>query len=347
MIRRLSYHYPRMASLVLLGFIFLTASRAAQAATVDLELVRLDGARQTTLQQWVVMLGEAGFDHVQIRNRQRDDAIEVIQGGSERSPRYRVIGLLDGQDRITLPGGKFSLRDQQRIATWVRTLKEHGPEGVTAGTGAFGMTEKKLAEVMDDLARPIDFSTAGANAIDVLTKISEQLTYPVALSPTAQKALASETAIRDELQGLSSGTAIAAIVRPAGLAMRPVKKGRQIDYMIDRPGKDEIWPIGFAATESNGRTIPALLSYERTQDVKVPLGPGLAQVQKRVDVPFLYDYNALAAARVDLDTVEVSMRAGKMHYGRILRGLLFQAKLKYEVRLDEADTPFIWITGAK
>jgi len=31
-------------------------------------------------------------------------------------------------------------------------------------------------------------------------------------------------------------------------------------------------------------------------------------------------------------------------YSRILKQVLFQAKLKYEVRLDEAERPFLWVS---
>ena len=42
------------------------------------------------------------------------------------------------------------------------------------------------------------------------------------------KALAAEDPVRDELKGLTSGTALAAILRPAGLVLKPHSSGRNI-----------------------------------------------------------------------------------------------------------------------
>ena len=36
-----------------------------------------------------------------------------------------------------------------------------------------------------------------------------------------------------------------------------------------------------------------------------------------------------------------------MSYSQALRRVLSQAKLKYELRVDEADKPFLWITTIK
>ena len=58
----------------------------------------------------------------------------------------------------------------------------------------------------------------------------------------------------------------------------------------------------------------------------------------------LVDTNALAHHEIDLDKVLLTHPRSRTVYGIALRKLLFQAKLKYEVRLDDAGKPFLWIT---
>jgi hypothetical protein len=64
-------------------------------------------------------------------------------------------------------------------------------------------------------------------------------------------------------------------------------------------------------------------------------------------MPFLYDHNALARDRIELAQVRGNVPAGRTYYKRIVDRLLFQAKLKTDVRVDEAGKPFLWIMSTK
>jgi len=66
-----------------------------------------------------------------------------------------------------------------------------------------------------------------------------------------------------------------------------------------------------------------------------------------VKVPIVIDYNALARLEVDLAKTKVELPKANTFYGKALDRILFQANLKYEVRTDEADKPFLWISGIK
>jgi len=65
-----------------------------------------------------------------------------------------------------------------------------------------------------------------------------------------------------------------------------------------------------------------------------------------VNVPFLVDQNSLVRQRVDLKS-KISLPKANLSYARILDKLLTQVKCKAEMRLDEADKPFLWITTHK
>jgi hypothetical protein len=57
----------------------------------------------------------------------------------------------------------------------------------------------------------------------------------------------------------------------------------------------------------------------------------------------LLDHNALARGSVNMNK-KVTLSEPNTFYARALDRLLFQAKLKYEVRVDEAEKPLLWIT---
>ena len=60
----------------------------------------------------------------------------------------------------------------------------------------------------------------------------------------------------------------------------------------------------------------------------------------------LWDHNALAKHAVDVQT-KVSFAPKKTFYKKIIDDLLYQAMLRSELRVDDADKPFLWITTIK
>ena len=79
----------------------------------------------------------------------------------------------------------------------------------------------------------------------------------------------------------------------------------------------------------------------------VAFSKALTAIAPRIKAPFVFDYNAMARDRIDLDTVKVNVPAGRTYYKKILDRVLSQARLYCEVRVDEVNTPFLWISTLK
>ena len=61
----------------------------------------------------------------------------------------------------------------------------------------------------------------------------------------------------------------------------------------------------------------------------------------------LYDHNAMARYGVDLEKAVVSHPQARTNYSLALRKMLAKVGLKFEVRVDEAGKPFLWVTTMK
>ena len=61
----------------------------------------------------------------------------------------------------------------------------------------------------------------------------------------------------------------------------------------------------------------------------------------------MFDRNAMALHQADPTTVTADVPGKRMSYSQVLRKILSQAKLKYELRVDDAERPFLWITTTK
>lgn len=332
---------------VLLAAVLLLAvpGLACGQGRVDFELVTekgfpLDGARA-----WLSALEEVGLAGVRVRGARDGDRPSIDRRGSDASPSYHVVGLLTAENKLRVPGGTFGVRDQARISAWVAKLKEGGEEGLSAKPGAFGLLPKQLLEVQQALGLPVTFSTVGLSASEVVTKLAADLPLKLLLDGATQQALAAPEKIADELQGLTTGTALAAAIRPLGLVLVPEKAAAGVQLrIVDSRAARESWPVGWPTKKLPKDVLPGLFKFLNVEVNDTPLGESLEAVRGRLEVPLLVDHNSLARQKVDLATTKVTLPKINTFYGRILDRLLVQAKLKYELRVDEAEHPFLWIT---
>jgi len=338
-----------LAGLILLAALAgLPTAATAQEARVELELVMEPGFPTDQARKWVAMLDKAGITGVRIRGGNVGDGVQLDPTGTAERPSYRVTGILTLDEKLMLPGGKFTANDVAGISRWLAKLKEGGSEGLTSRPAAFGLTPTQLVATHEALAGKVSVSTKGQPPSDVVEKIGAALKLKLATDASALAALEACDPLGDELLGLSHGTALAAAVRPAGLVMVPVKVGGQVELRItSSKSVKESWPIGWPLPEEKSPkdVVPDLLKFIPVEINDTPLSEALSAIGGRLNVPMVIDYNALARQRVDLATKKVTLPKAKTFYSSILKKLLFQAGLTYELRLDEANQPFLWITS--
>jgi hypothetical protein len=290
-----------------------------------------------------------GLSSVRIRGSQPGDAPSIKRSGKNDSPTYHVVGMLTADGKLNLPNrGRFALNDKARLAAWFDKLKADGIEAIATKPAAFGLLPSQLVEVHESLRAPVTFSTKGQAPRDVAKNIADTLPLKFISDPASQRALSSPEPVADELQGLSAGTSIAAVLRPLGLVMVPEKAEGKLRLRIaDSRSVKEHWPIGWPPKAAAGETVPELFKFLNVEITDYSLGETLQAIGGRIKVPMVIDYNALARLEVDLEKTKVELPREKTFYAKALDRILFQANLKYEVRADEADKPFLWISGLK
>ncbi|NIL98104.1 MAG: hypothetical protein GTO53_09900 [Planctomycetales bacterium] len=325
-------------------FVFYTISAATP--TVDVELVMGKRAPLTAPQEWGQRLAAAGFRRVSIRGSRPDDQLEIHNAGTAARPIYRVTGYLNEDGSITLPPrDPFTPRDAEGLARWVLDLKLADPIEPTARPSTFGLTPHRLNQVTTDLKKEVRQSTLGADPTQLVKQLAGQLAYPLKADDAARDALREAPPVQDELQGISLGTALAATLRPAGLVMRPQLHEGRLSYAVrDSRDSEEHWPVGWPSSKAPGRLIPGLLQREQTQAIKVSLASAVQELAARIGVPVLWDHNSLARRRIEPQRRLVLIRLKKTHTAALLKEILRQVHMQYEVRLDESDQPFLWLT---
>jgi hypothetical protein len=328
--------------------IVLSASLAAAKPTVSLEIFTEQGAPVSASQEWYKALTELGVTSLRIRSATGSDKIDVSKRGTEANPQYHVTALLSSGGELTLPGGKFKPRDSQKLKAWLEALGDEGPAAVTQKRSAFGLLREQLVAVNNDLKQPLGIATKGKSAMLAVQQLAGKVKYQILLEPGADAAL-KELTLEEDLRSISRGTALAAILRPAGLVFAPQRPaGGKLHYYIRKPAAaQESWPIGWVADQNEHEVLPEIFQQINAEISEVPLSEALDAIVGRLKVPLLIDQNALAYHDVDLTQVEVSLPEKRMSYVHILDKLLSQAQLKYQLKIDEAGKPLIWVTTVR
>ena len=328
----------------------LTGAPLAAAPRVELELATESNFPATAQQQWYSLLTELKVDSLRIRKAGAEDKAAVETGGTKQSPVYRVVGFLTSDNQLVVPGGRFSARDRSGISAWLKKLREEGPERVQSkGKLPFGLLPDELAEVNADLSRRVTFSTKDKPLAEAVSQIAGKLKFPLDTDRRASLALREAERIRDELEGVSSGTALAYLLRPAGLALEPVlDSNKKLRYLIGLPSAGRTaWPVGWTPDQPARELLPQLFEQLNVDLDDALLADTLSAISERLGAPVLYDHYALTRHGVDLEKATVKLPPKRLAYAVILNKVLHQANLKGEWRVDENDKPLLWVTTLK
>jgi hypothetical protein len=335
---------------LLAASVLIRGSVLRAAPRVEVELATDGNFPATAQQQWYKLLTELKVDNLRIRKAQPDDKSEITVAGTEKSPVYRVIGRLTGNNELIVPGGRFSSRDREGLSRWLTKLRQEGPERVaTKEKLPFGLLPKEFAEVHADLSHKVAFSTKGLELHQAAAKIAGALQIPLSIDKSASAGLQQAEPVQEELEGLSSGAALAYLLRPAGLVLEPrLDAAKKLQYAIARPSADRTaWPIGWPADKPAREILPELFEQLNVEIDDTPLSETLDAIAERLGAPVLYDHYALARRGIDPTKTKIKLAPTKLAYAIILKKALHQADLTGEWRIDETGKPLLWVTTLK
>jgi hypothetical protein len=257
-----------------------------------------------------------------------------------------VLGILTAREELRLPGGSFRANDQEQLAHYFARLAAEGPASLTAPRGRFGLTEKQFTAVYADLAQTVDFPTKDLLPRAILERLQTKLSLPLSIDASANHLLRSATPIQVNLRGLSAGTALAIALRSGGLALRPEKSlGEPLALRVAPVDAEaDAWPIGWEPDQPPRNLAPVLFESLNVEIDGYTLAETLEAIGRRIKIPLLFDRAALAKHQIDPAAVNIALPPTRTYYKRVLDRVLAQAHLAGELRVDEAGTPFYWIT---
>lgn len=329
-------------------YLFVSIATAAPRGDVELEIA---GSAQPgaamAFQDWGRALSAAGVQNFRLRGFQEGDKPGIETGGTKEAPLYKVTAVLSQGDVLIVPGARFRRSECKNLAEWLDDLARRGPPDKREKIAAFGLAASQLEKVRADLAKTVGFSTKGMSRADAVDKIAGRLALKLTVEGRLGEAGQDDDKIEEELSGLSCGTALACILRPPGFCMAPNESGESLGYTVKKAelGK-EVWPIGWPA-ESTLKVLPGIDKFHSINVANKRATEVLAAVAAILKVPVLYDHNAMALNGIEPEKAMVSFPKSRTTYSIALRKMLFTVGLKFEVRVDEAGKPFLWVSTVK
>ena len=208
--------------------------RASMEPSVEFELLTESRFPGPGSQRWLEALRSIGVTGIRIRPGNAGEKADISNRGTDRSPRYHVKGIVSQRNLLHVPGGTFRPTEGAKLKAWISKLRADGIEGLTAPKVAFGLTSKQLVHVHEQLSAKVTFSTKGRPASEVSGKIIRSIRIPIVANDTTKRVLAGQDVVEDELQGMTFGSALAAVLRPLGLVMAPRRPaGQEVFLLID------------------------------------------------------------------------------------------------------------------
>jgi hypothetical protein len=313
--------------------------------TIELEVLLGPGVSPIEAQKWGEMLEGIPVENLSLRSGQPGEMEKLDNYGTAERPLYKIKGILTDRGQLLVPGGTFGFGDKAKLIEYLNTLKTKGDGALFDKPKMFGLGSKDLVETYKVLQVALTEETKGRPSKEVILEILKLAGCKSTASADAKKAILVEQPVLDELKGLSAGTALASVLRPLGLVFYPslgADKSPVIN-MIDVRETKEPWPIGWPLNKAPHVAVPNYRQQINVSFDGTPFREVMDAIAGRLGAPILFDHNSMVRNRFDAETDAVTLPEEKLSYARILEKVSLPRRLGFEMRMDEAGAPFIWI----
>ena len=321
----------------------LLASHAQAALPIDLEVAKERGVSITAPQQWAQLLGQMDLGSVKIRDARGPERPKLEERNLSGSVRYRVTAILSRGNVLLLPDRRFVSTQRAAMKKYFEALPTKA-EYNSVERGAFGLSKQQFELVYAEMSQPIGFSTVEKTAGEILSLVENKIGVPIAREDV--DALSRGKPLSAELEKLTLGTTLAFALRQSELMLVPEQLPGQALRLTIEPYDSAIesWPIGWKPEVSSRQSAPHLFEKRNIEIKGFTLTQALTALQPAIRLPVLLDQRVLERKQIDPSKVDVELPKKRTFLKSAVSKLFSQARLSDELRVDELDSPFLWVT---
>jgi hypothetical protein len=318
---------------------------AAHQVEVRLEVApEVDKSRVV---QWVELLRAAGVASVSevpgaaTRPKAKDEPAVRSAGRG----RVLVRAALGPAGNLHIGADAFRPSDRGRLDAFVKKLRQEGAPGADPTAPLWGLTQPQFDLLLDSLKPPSRFALRDQRLGEFLDELRARTKLPMQLSPDATKR-AADMRLTMSTGRLSIGAALAYVLGQHGLAFEPRADdaGKLSLSVLSQGESKRPWPLGMEPQKLPGTVAPKLMAAARYKIKDIPLDELISQFAQQLEMDVLLDRAALAEKHMDPDKLRATTEIPGGTATAAIRKTLAPLNLKHELRIDEADQPFLWIT---
>lgn len=327
------------------------------SAGPPIEIASQAAAHGTAPRQWLQRLAEAGGGSTRLVGARGSEKprMETLGQKANGEPLLKVYAVLTRDNLLLLPGPTSSLRfrlsDRAKLADYFKRLGAEGADGVTAQRGKHGLTEAEFTDLFTRLKTPLGPIQDTDSLQRIVQTASRLARVKIEIDASIASVLAATPEDPAPLGRLATGTALAVVLREKGLALEPTKPlGKPARLrVVPAVEAEEPWPVGYDPEGSPTQTAPALMEFLTVEIEGYTLTEALDAIAPRLTwndgpLPLVWDRFAMRRDAIDPATVQVRFPSRRTFYKKLLNQLVIQARLKLDLRVDEAGTPFLYLT---
>ncbi len=335
--------------IVAIGSILTQASVAAP----PVEVLSQGSPHGTAPQQWLQRLADAGAGSTRIvtggRAEPRLDDLGKVRGHSL----VKVYAVLTRSNDLLLPGPggveKYRSHEREKLAEFFQRLEADGPEAITAPRNAEGLTQAQLTDRFVRLKKPMPKLETGTTLKQAIERASRAGRLTIEIDPAVEPVLTKPAEGATSVNRLSIGAALPALLRDEGLALVSETKSRSTLRVVALTDAERPLPVGYKPEGSISKTAPILMDFLTIEIEGYTFAEALDAIQPRLlwkgePMPIVWDRYTMRAKAIDPTATQVKFPRKRTFYKKVLDRMAFQTRLKVDLRVDEAGTPFLWLT---
>lgn len=319
---------------------------SAKETRIVVELLTGKQGVGLSAQEWRKVFEPLGVS-LRIRRAVLEEDPEIEERTYRTLRLVNITGRLDRRGRLVFPGRTFSRSQIDELAEWIRNVKTYGAQGSPEGQPAWGLNKQQFEEFFNVLSERLSQQVQDVDPETALEKLQLPEKYPVRFQSSARSVWKrkSSSPVRQELKGLSKGSALAILLAEKGLGFQPLRTPEgtieiSVSALKDTPNP---WPVGWPVDESPRKLVPKLFKLVPVELQEAPLEDVIEAISVTAEVPIYFDYHSIEAKGIDVSERKVSYPSRHASYSQVLKGITVPAMLKHEILVDERGQPFAWI----
>jgi hypothetical protein len=239
----------------------------------------------------------------------------------------------------------FKMADRARLAALIKSLQAEGVPAPDAAAPMWGLGQEQIELLQEELKQHSEFNLKDKPFDAFLKDMRGRVKLQIKVTPEAQQ-LAKGLKVTATTKELTLGAALAYLLGQNGLAWEPRHgpSGSVTMLIIQRGESRRPWPVGLEADQFPGNIAPNLMENARFQTTDTPLEEVLAAFRRALHMEVLLDRAGLIEREMNPDALRSTIQIPSGTYHSAIKKTLAPMGLKYELRIDEANRAFLWVT---